>query len=169
PPESRPNGGAGPPKARPDESFAARPDLIVVDGGAGQVSAAVAALDFIGEHRTPVIGLAKKNEEIYLPGRREPLRLPDDSKALGLLQRLRNEAHRFAVTYHRQRRDGALTGSILDGIPGIGPSRKRAILEHFGSPERFLAATSDELEAVPGLPPKTAREVYAYVHKLGKE
>lgn len=151
-----------------DASFAARPDLIVVDGGAGQVSAAVGALDFLGERTIPVIGLAKKFEEIYLPGSSHPLRLPEDSRALTLLKQIRDEAHRFAVTYHRLKRDREISSSILDGIPGIGPARKTAILTHFGSPERFLAAGSDELEAVPGLPSKVARDIYAYVHKLGK-
>lgn len=152
-----------------DQSFAARPGLVVVDGGAGQVSAAIAALKFLGETDVPVIGLAKRLEEIYLPGRREPLRLPEDSQALGLLRRLRDEAHRFAVTFHRQKRGRAVSSSILDGIPGIGPARKQAILNHFGSPERVLAAGSDELEAVPGLPSKVARDVYNYIHKLGKD
>lgn len=151
-----------------DTSFASRPDLILVDGGAGQVSAATAALRYAGQEGIPVAGLAKKFEEIYQPGRRPPLRMPADSPALSLLIRLRDEAHRFAVTYHRQKRDKAAKVSILDGIPGIGPARKRAILTHFGSPERFLAATSDELEAVPGLPGRVAREIYAYVHKLGQ-
>lgn len=151
-----------------DASFAARPDLIVVDGGAGQVSAAVGALDFLGERTIPVIGLAKKFEEIYLPGLSRPLRLPGDSRALALLKQIRDEAHRYAVAYHRLKRDREMSSSLLDGIPGIGPARKKAILSHFGSPERFLAAGSDELEAVPGLPAKVARDVYAYVHKLGK-
>ncbi|MFA5801854.1 MAG: excinuclease ABC subunit UvrC [Thermoleophilia bacterium] len=152
----------------PDESFASRPDLIVVDGGAGQVSAATAELRRMKLNNIQVIGLAKREEEIYIPGTQRPLKLPDDSVALGLLKRIRDEAHRFAITYHRQRRASASESSILDGLPGIGPARKKAILKHFGSPERFLAARSDELEAVPGLPAKIAREVYAYVNKLGR-
>lgn len=152
-----------------DLSFSSRPDLIVVDGGAGQVSAAAGALNFLGETEIPVIGLAKKFEEIFVSGQRQPLVLPPDAHALGLLKRLRDEAHRFAVTYHRQKRGREVTSSVLDGIPGIGPSRKHAILKHFGSPERFLAARSDELEAVPGLPDKLARDVYTYLHKLGKD
>lgn len=157
------------PSQKKDPSFASRPDLVLVDGGAGQVSAALGALRFVGQENIPVVGLAKKFEEIYFPGRRPPLRLPADSQALALLKRLRDEAHRFAVTYHRQKRSSTVTSSILDGIPGIGPTRKQAILAHFGSPERFLAATSDELEAVPGLPGKVAREAYAYIHKMGQE
>ena len=150
-----------------DASFSARPDLIVLDGGAGQVSAVTAALAAIGERGISVLGIAKRFEDIYLPSRMEPLRLPPDSEALTLLKRLRDEAHRFAVTYHRRRRDQASSSSILDEIPGIGPARKKAILEHFGSPELFLSASRDELEAVPGLPAKVAREAYAHVHRFG--
>lgn len=150
-----------------DESFAAIPDLVLVDGGAGQVSAAAAAMAAVGLEKIGVAGLAKKREEVYLPGRRNPLTLPPDSPGLSLLVRIRNEAHRFAISFHRLRRGRELSSSILDEIPGIGPSRKRAILEHFGSPERFLEAGRDELEAVPGLPAKVAREAYAIVHKLG--
>ncbi|MCL4472447.1 MAG: excinuclease ABC subunit UvrC [Actinobacteria bacterium] len=152
----------------PDDSFSIRPDLVVVDGGAGQVSAAAGALAAAGLKEIPVIGLAKRYEEIYRSGKPRPLRLPQDSPALSLLVQIRNEAHRFAITFHRQRRGRAVTGSILDGIPGIGPARKKAILAHFGAPERFLAASRDELEAVPGLPAKTAREVYAFVHRFGR-
>jgi len=151
-----------------DGSFASRPDLIVVDGGAGQVSAAAGALAAAGLKGVPIIGLAKRLEEIYRSGDPHPLRLPLDSPALGLLMRVRDEAHRFAITFHRQRRGRAVTSSILDGIPGIGPARKQAILKHFGSPEHFLRARRDELEAVPGLPDKVAREVYAFVHKFGQ-
>jgi excinuclease ABC subunit C len=151
-----------------DDSFTAHPDLILVDGGAGQVSAASGALAAAGLKGVPVIGLAKRFEEIYRSGEHRPLRLPADSPALSLLVRIRDEAHRFAITFHRQRRGRAVTGSIFDGIPGIGPVRKQAILAHFGSPERFLAASRDELEAVPGLPAKVAREVYAFVHKFGQ-
>ena len=150
-----------------DASFGARPDLVVVDGGAGQVSAATRAMEALGIKGIPAIGLAKKREEIYVSARRGPVVLPDDSPGLNLLIRLRDEAHRFAITYHRERRGRQVSSSILDELPGIGAARKRAILEHFGSPERFIAASRDELEAVPGLPAKTAREVYALVHKLG--
>ncbi len=150
-----------------DESFAELPDLVLVDGGAGQVSAATAALADLGLSEIAVAGLAKKREEVYLPGRRGPLILPPGSFGLSLLIRIRDEAHRFALAFHRQRRGRELSSSILDELPGVGPSRKRAILEHFGSPERFMEAGRDELEAVPGLPAKVAREAYAIVHKLG--
>jgi excinuclease ABC subunit C len=152
-----------------DHSFSMRPDLIILDGGAGQVSAVKGALAAIGEKSIPVIGIAKRQEEIFRSGVPEPLRLPRDSEALALVQRLRDEAHRFALDYHRKRRDRAVSSSILDEIPGIGPARKKVLLEYFGSPERFMTATRDELESVPGLPAKVAREAYTYVHRFGRD
>jgi excinuclease ABC subunit C len=150
-----------------DESFAALPDLVVVDGGKGQLSAAVAALQAAGAD-VDVVSLAKQREEVFVPGRRDPLPLPADDPGSLLLQRIRDEAHRFAVTYHRQRRDADLTRSaIFDELPQVGPVRRRRILEHFGSPERFLSASRDEIERVPGLPRKVAREIYAHLHKAG--
>lgn len=150
-----------------DESFAARPDLVVVDGGKGQLSAALAGLQAVGVE-LPVVGLAKQREEVFLPGSRDPLPLPADDPGSLLLQRVRDEAHRFAVTYHRQRRGAeGRRSSIFDELPGVGAARRRKILEYFGSPERFLAASREELEAVPGLPRKTAREIYAHLHKAG--
>ena len=101
-----------------------------------------------------------------MPGRRDPLRLAHDTPELQLLQRVRDEAHRFAIEFHRGKRDKAMTNSVLDELAGIGPARKRKILQHFGSPERFLEASREELEAVPGLPGKVAREVHEYVHKV---
>jgi excinuclease ABC subunit C len=92
--------------------------------------------------------------------------MPHDSPALQLLQRVRDEAHRFAIEFHRGRRDKAMTRSVLDDLPGIGPARKRRLLSHFGTPERFLTASREELEAVPGVPGKVARDVYDYVHKI---
>jgi excinuclease ABC subunit C len=154
-------------KEQEDDSFSAMPDLVVVDGGAGQVSAVTAALAAIGEKRIPVIGIAKRRELVYLPSRPDPLELASDSQALLLLRRMRDEAHRFAIGYHRGRRSRDVSDSILDDIPGVGPARKKAILKHFGSPGRFLSATRDEMEAVPGLPAKVAREVYAHVHRFG--
>jgi excinuclease ABC subunit C len=96
---------------------------------------------------------------------REALILAHDTPALQLLQRVRDEAHRFAITHHRTRRDRAMTESILDGLPGIGPARKRALLNHFGSPDAVLAATREQLEAVPGLPGKTARELWTHLNR----
>jgi excinuclease ABC subunit C len=151
-----------------DPSFESVPDLMVIDGGKGQLNVAVSVLEEAGlTDAIPVISLAKREEEIYLPGETEPLRLPPDDVALHMLRRLRDEAHRFAVTFHRTRRRSTADRSILDALPGVGERRRRAILQHFGSPERFLAATREELEAVPGLPCKVARDVYDYVHKTG--
>jgi excinuclease ABC subunit C len=148
-----------------NESFATLPNLIVIDGGPGQLSAGLRALEGFRERGVAVISLAKQLEEVYMPGRRQPLRLPHDTPALQLLQRVRDEAHRFAITHHRQRRDRQMTESVLDGLPGVGPKRKRALLKHFGSPEAMLGASRDELEAVPGLPSKTARDLYAYLNR----
>jgi excinuclease ABC subunit C len=118
-----------------------------------------------GAGDVPVISLAKREEEVFLPGRSEPLRLPRDSAGLRLLQQIRDEAHRFALRHHRQRRGQGMTTSLFDGLPGVGPARRRAILRHFGSPERFLEATREELEAVPGLPPRVAARVHEHLHK----
>jgi excinuclease ABC subunit C len=148
-----------------DASFAALPSLIVIDGGPGQLSAGLEALGPFRDLGVTVVSLAKRIEEVFFPGRAEPLRLGHDTAPLQLLQRVRDEAHRFAVDFHRSRRDEAMTRSVLDDLPGIGPARKRLLLTHFGSPDRFLAATRAELEAVPGLPGKVARELYTHVHK----
>ena len=149
-----------------DESFAALPALIVIDGGRGQLSAGLRELGPFRDLGVTVVSLAKRIEEVFLPGRPAPLLLAHNTPELQLLQRVRDEAHRFAIEFHRERRDRAMTRSILDELPGVGPARKRSILQHFGSPERFLAASRDELEAVPGLPGKVAREVYNYVNKV---
>jgi excinuclease ABC subunit C len=103
-----------------------------------------------------------------VPGRSQPLDLPPDDPASLLLQRVRDEAHRFAITFHRKRRGAAvMRASVFSELPQVGPVRQRRILEHFGSPERFLTATREEIEGVPGLPPKVAREIYAQLHKTG--
>jgi excinuclease ABC subunit C len=151
-----------------DESFAARPDLVIVDGGKGQLSAALAGLSAVGVDGISVVSLAKQREEVFVPGRAAPLPLPADDPASLLLQRVRDEAHRFAVTYHRQKRGAqSRQSAIFDELPGVGVARRRKILEYFGSPERFLAASRQELESVPGLPSKVAREIYAHLHKAG--
>jgi excinuclease ABC subunit C len=149
-----------------DPSFAAVPGLIVIDGGKGQLSAGIEALGPFRDLGVTVVSLAKRIEEVFLPGRSEPLVLPADSPALQLLQRARDEAHRFAIEFHRGRRDRAMTRSVLDELPGVGPARKRLLLQHFGTPERFLRASREELEAVPGVPGKVARDIYDYVHKI---
>jgi excinuclease ABC subunit C len=150
-----------------DAGFAALPNLVVIDGGKGQLSAGLRALASFRERGVVVISLAKRIEEVFIPGRPEPLRLAHDTPELQLLQRVRDEAHRFAITHHRIRRDRAMTASILDELPGVGPTRKRALLQHFGSPEAILAASREQLEAVPGLPGKLAREVYRELHRTG--
>jgi excinuclease ABC subunit C len=150
-----------------DASFASLPNVVVIDGGRGQLSAGLRALDGFRQRGVLVISLAKRIEEVFIPGRPDPLRLAHDTPELQLLQRVRDEAHRFAITHHRIRRDRAMTASILDELPGVGPARKRAMLTHFGSPEAILAASREELEGVPGLPGKLAREVYRELHKAG--
>jgi excinuclease ABC subunit C len=149
-----------------DASFASVPGLIVIDGGKGQLSAGLKALQPFRDMGVTVVSLAKRIEEVFLPGRSSPLVLPHASPALQLLQRVRDEAHRFAIDFHRGRRDRAMTRSVLDDLPGVGPARKRLLLQHFGTPERFLQASREELEAVPGVPGKVARDVYEYVHKI---
>ncbi|MBA3327729.1 MAG: excinuclease ABC subunit UvrC [Solirubrobacterales bacterium] len=148
-----------------NESFATLPSLIVIDGGPGQLSAGVRALQGFRDRGVAVISLAKRVEEVFVPGRRAPLVLAHDAPELQLLQRVRDEAHRFALTHHRARRDRQMTESVLDGLPGVGPARKRALLKHFGAPDAILAASRDELEAVPDLPAKTARTIYAYLNR----
>jgi excinuclease ABC subunit C len=150
-----------------DPSFAALPNLIVIDGGKGQLAAGLRALQGFRERGVAVVSLAKRIEEVFIPGRAGPLVLPHDTPELQLLQRLRDEAHRFAITHHRQRRDRAMTASILDGLPGVGPARKRALLTHFGSPDAVLEATREELESVPGIPGKLARELHRELHRTG--
>jgi len=150
-----------------DASFASLPALVVIDGGRGQLASGISALgEFLAQGVT-VVSLAKRLEEIYVPGRAEPIRLHRDSRALQLLQRIRDEAHRFAVEHHRLRRDRSMKASVLDELPGVGPARKRVLLRHFGSPERFLGATREELEAVPGLPGKVARQIHERLNKTG--
>jgi excinuclease ABC subunit C len=148
-----------------DASFGQRPGLVVIDGGKGQLGAALRGLATTGITGIPVVSLAKRIEEVFLPGRPEPLLLPEGSASLRTLQAIRDEAHRFALRNHRARRERGMSGSILDSLPGVGPSRRSAILKHFGSPERFLAASVEELAAVPGLPPKVARTIYDRLHK----
>ncbi len=147
-----------------DASFATAPGLLVIDGGKGQLSSGLRAVTELRDTGTVVCSLAKRIEEVFVPGRREPLLLVPDSPELHLLQRARDEAHRFAIEFHRGRRDRAMTRSVLDDLPGVGPHRKRVLLKHFGSPERFLEATREELVAVPGLPGKVARDIHWHVH-----
>jgi excinuclease ABC subunit C len=150
-----------------DQSFASLPNVVVIDGGKGQLAAGLGPLQGFRERGVAVISLAKRIEEVFQPGRRAPLVLDHSTPELQLLQRVRDEAHRFAITHHRGRRDKAMKNSLLDGLPGIGPARKRALLTHFGSPEAIVAASSEELQAVPGLPSKIGRDIHAYLHRAG--
>src|SRR5215208_4333499 len=154
--------------AERDDSFAALPNLVVIDGGPGQLSAGLAALQGFRDRGVAVVSLAKRIEEVFLPGLAEPVRMAHDTPELQLLQRVRDEAHRFAITHHRIRRDKAMTESIMDDLPGVGPNRKRALLLHFGSPEAVLGATREQLEAVPGVPAKVGRDLYHHLNKTGR-
>ena len=151
-----------------DESFAGVPNLVVIDGGKGQLSAALSAMQAYDLPRVAVISLAKRAEEVFVPGRPDPIVLPRESPGLQLLQRVRDEAHRFALGFHRQRRETRARGSIFDDLQGVGPARRRALLRHFGSAERLLEASQEELEGVPGVPAKTARSIYSQLHKTGR-
>lgn len=150
-----------------DESFATLPNLIVIDGGKGQLNAALEAMRSYDLPRVAVVSLAKRIEEVFLPGRSEPVMLDPRSAGLQLLQRSRDEAHRFALGYHRTKRATAARASIFDDLPGVGPARRKAILNHFGSADRFVNATAEEIESVPGIPPRTARTIHAALHKTG--
>jgi excinuclease ABC subunit C len=151
-----------------DDGFAPVPNLVVVDGGRGQLSAALDATHRYDLARVAVIALAKREEEVFVPGRARPIRLDRSSAGLQLLQRVRDEAHRFALGYHRTRRSAEARESIFDDLTGVGPARRRALIQHFGSAERFLSASQEELEGVPGIPQKTARAIYAQLHKAGR-
>jgi excinuclease ABC subunit C len=151
----------------PDESFSQLPNLVVVDGGRAQLGAALAAMEEVDLARVAVVALAKREEEVFVPGQAAPFRLDRHGAGLQLLQRIRDEAHRVALRFHRRRRDARAMETIFEGLPGVGPARRGAILRHFGSVERFLEASQEELEGVPGLPAKTARALYARLHKAG--
>jgi len=140
------------PGSKPDASFTFLPDLLVVDGGKGQLSRAVSVLekfDLMG--KVPVVGLAKQEEELFVPNRSKSILLPRHSQGLYLFQRIRDEAHRFAITAHRKRRSKQGMASQLDSIPGVGPAKRKALLKHFGSVDMIRAATLEELTAVPGI------------------
>jgi excinuclease ABC subunit C len=151
-----------------DESFAATPNLVVVDGGKGQLAAAIAAMQAFDLPRVAVISLAKREEEVFVPGQARPVVLSRHDPGLQLLQRVRDEAHRFAVGFHRQRRESRGFSSLFDELEGVGPARRRALLQHFGSVDAMVAASPEELEGVPGVPAKVARSVYAQLHKAGR-
>ncbi len=158
PDDARP--GIDPTTGRP-KKFVYPPNLLVVDGGAPQVVAAQTVLDELGIDDVSLVGLAKRLEEVWLPGESYPVILPRTSEGLYLLQRVRDEAHRFAITFHRQKRSRAMTTSVLDGIAGLGETRRKALLAHFGSIKRLRQAAVDDVEAVPGIGHKTAEAIVA--------
>jgi excinuclease ABC subunit C len=150
------------PGAKQDESFAFLPDLLIVDGGKGQLARAVKVLEDFGLFaKVPVVGLAKQEEEIFFPHRSNSLLLPRHSQGLYLVQRIRDEAHRFGITAHRARRSKLGLASQLEAIPGIGPARRKSLLKHFGSVDKIRDATLEELLAAPGMNKATAESVKA--------
>ncbi len=158
--EPGPAGAARDEEGRP-KRFAYPPQLLVVDGGQPQVAAAKRALDELGIDDVALCGLAKRLEEVWLPGEDDPVVLPRSSEGLYLLQRVRDEAHRFAIGYQRNKRSKRLTAGELDSVPGLGETRRQALLKHFGSLKKLRAATVDELCAVPGIGRRTAETVAA--------
>jgi excinuclease ABC subunit C len=138
------------------------PDLMMVDGGKGQLSVARAVLDEHGLSDQPVIGLAKRLEEVFVPGQSEAVHISKTSPALNLLKRVRDEAHRFAITYHRKLRGKRTVGSELDKIPGVGPARRSALLKHFGSVKRIKEASTDDLASVESIPKKLAAKIHEH-------
>jgi excinuclease ABC subunit C len=149
--------------------FAYPPNLVVIDGGPAQVAAAARALAELGIDDVAVCGLAKRLEEVWLPGEDGPVIMPRTSEGLYLLQRVRDEAHRFAITYHRKKRSAALTTSELDTVPGLGPARKATLLRHFGSVRRIAGASVAEIACLPGIGPRIAETVAAALHPESPE
>lgn len=148
------------PERMADERFGSRPDLLVVDGGKPQLTAAMEQLSALGLD-IPVCGLAKSDEEVFVPWDDTPVVLPTGSASLYLIKQVRDESHRFAITFHRELRDKAMTVSVLDDVPGVGPTRKRAVLRHFGSMKRLRAASEDDIAQVKGVSPKVAHDIFA--------
>jgi excinuclease ABC subunit C len=150
---------------RNPQSYVRLPDLIIVDGGKGQLSAACGELQRLGLHDLPIIGLAKEHEEIYRPGRALPLRLPMDSGALRLLQRIRDEAHRFANAYHQLLMKKRVEESILDDCPGVSQNRKNLLLRRFGSVNRLRKASVEEIAGTEGIGRKLAEDVHRFLQR----
>ena len=148
-------------EAETNRKFAYAPNLVVIDGGKGQLSSVVEVLEELGIDDIAVCSLAKRMEEVFLPDRADPIVIPRSSEALYLLQSVRDEAHRFALTYHRLRRSKSMTRSALDAVPGLGDARRKKLLNHFGSVKRIRAATLEELFEVPGLPRTVAEALFA--------
>lgn len=153
------------PERMADERFGSRPDLLVVDGGKPQLTAAMRQLAELGLD-IPVCGLAKADEEVFVPWDDTPIVLPSGSASLYLIKQVRDESHRFAITFHRELRGKAMTTSILDEVPGVGPTRKKAIMRHFGSMKKLRAARVEEIAAVKGVPADVARAIYESLRAL---
>jgi len=151
------------PPAKIDASFAVMPDLILIDGGKGQLNASLEVLSEYGLDHLPIFGLAKREEEVFVPGREDPILLPRNSQGRFLIQRVRDEAHRFAITTHRRARNKLGLSSTLEAIPGVGPQRRRALLKAFGSMDKIRAATVEELAAVPGMTAKVAQQIKEFL------
>ncbi|MDF2439922.1 MAG: excinuclease subunit, partial [Abditibacteriota bacterium] len=151
-----------------DEKFLPLPDLLMVDGGKGQLSSALSVLQEKNYEMIPTVGLAKQFELLFVPDKSDPIALPRNSSALHLLQRIRDEAHRFAITHHRKKRGKAAIHSLLDDIPGIGETRRNSLLEHFGSVQKIRAASVDELAQAPGMNRALAEKLQTYLNVLTK-
>ena len=146
--------------------FAYPPNLIVVDGGKGQLSASYEVLEALGlEEEIPIVSLAKQFEEVFVPGQSKPIRIPRQSEALYLLQRLRDESHRFAINYHRQLRGKRMTKSALDDIPGLGPARKARLLKELGSVKAVKQASQEDLLDLAWLPDEVGQNVWTHLHQ----
>jgi excinuclease ABC subunit C len=146
--------------ARAGKRFSYPPNLLLVDGGRGQLNVAVRVLEELGLEEIAVASLAKRFEEVYVPRRAEPVRIPRDSEALFLLQQVRDEAHRFAITYHRKLRERRATRSVLDDVAGLGPTRRGRLLREYGSVKRLRELSESELVAIPWLPDAVGRALY---------
>jgi excinuclease ABC subunit C len=146
-----------------EEPWAIEPDLVLIDGGKGPLNASLLVLREMDLHHIPVASLAKREEEVFVPDVSESILLPRSSPALYMLQRIRDEAHRFAITYHQRLRTKRGMGSAMDLVPGIGPKRKRMLLRHFGTVQKVREASLDELAAVPGMTHKLAQKVKEYL------
>jgi excinuclease ABC subunit C len=152
--------------AHTGKRFAYPPNLLLIDGGKGQLGVAVRVLEELGLEDICVASLAKRFEEVYLPGRPDPVRIPRDSEALYLLQQVRDEAHRFAITYHRQLRDKKMIVSAIDDVPGLGPTRKKRLLKEFGSVKKMRELDEEEFLSLPWLPNPVGKAVFARLHGM---
>jgi excinuclease ABC subunit C len=152
-------------EARRRGRFAYPPNLVVIDGGKGQLNRAVEVMTELGVTEVTTVSLAKRMEELFLPGGPEPITIPRGSEALYLLQAIRDEAHRFAISYHRLKRTKRMTRSALDGIPGLGETRRKKLLKHFGSVKRMRSASLEELASVDGIPQTVAAALYEALHR----